>query len=131
MTFAGSIYTDRPASQFLIGGQTLIPGGSIDPFGTPIMLGPGEFQLLQLLSSPSVAQPTQPTPFGDFFISRQILTLGGALTIRNTPNSLLPDGTAAVVGSSTQLIHLAGATGVPAFTFNGATSTADSAGALW
>ena len=61
-----------------------------------------------------------------FSIGSQVLTPGGAVTISNTPISLVPGGTIAVVGTSSQLLApMTMPTETPVLTFNGMTYAAD------
>ncbi|KAL8825308.1 MAG: hypothetical protein Q9191_004491 [Dirinaria sp. TL-2023a] len=46
LTIGGSTYTPNSASAFVIGGQTLSPGGHIIVSGTPISLAPGASQVV-------------------------------------------------------------------------------------
>ena len=145
LTFAGSTYTANQASKFVIAGQTLNPGHSISPSGTPIFLSPdgtvavigsnsNKQTLVQPVPSPYTPQLTltgsvyTADPFGNFLIAGKTLTPGGVITAFNTPISLAPGGTVAVVGSETQLINPPVVTTAPVLTFNGATFTADSRG---
>lgn len=146
LTFAGSIYSANAASESVIAGQTLAPGRSISPSGTPIYLSPdgtvaviGSSSSKQTLITP-VPSPYAPQltltgstytadPFGNFFfIAGQTLTPGGAITVLSTPISLAQEGIVAVVGSDTQLIHPTGATAAPGLTFNSGTFAAESKG---
>lgn len=147
LTFAGSIYTANPASEFVIAGQTLTPGHSISPSGTPIYLSPdgtvaviGSSSNTQTLVKPAPSPYTPQLtltgsvytadPFGNFLIAGKTLTPGGVITVFNTPISLAPGRTVAVVGSETQLIKPPVVTAAPVLTFNGATFTADSGGSF-
>ncbi|MCJ1275918.1 hypothetical protein MMC21_003723 [Puttea exsequens] len=145
LTFGGSTYTPNSASQFIIAGQTLTPGGSITVSGTPIALPPGANVAIiagstqPLTPAPSIANAPAVLTFagatytanaaGQIVIAGQTLTPGGAITVSGTPISEAP-GTApafAVIGSSTQSLASATAltTEAPVLTFNGQTYTAD------
>jgi len=145
LTFASSIYTPNDVSHFVIGGQTVTPGGIITPKGTSISLNPsgriafsGPISSQQTLVTPVPAPPIAritfgsstftANPFGDFFIAGQMLSQGGLITVSGTPISLPPDGTSAIVGSVTQLLYPTPTLEPPFITFNGATYTADLAG---
>lgn len=148
LTFGGSTYTANSASQFVVAGQTLTPGGRITVFGTPISEAPagaaspyavigGSTQSLG--SAPSIVNAPPILTFdgstytanaaSQFVIAGQTLTPGGAITISGTPISEAA-GTApafAVIGSSTQSLGSASdiTTEAPVMTFDGQTYTAD------
>lgn len=148
LTFGGSTYTANSASQFVVAGQTLTPGGQIIVSGTPIseasagagsayaVVG-GSTQSLGL--APSIAKAPAVLTFGgstytanaasQFVLGGQTLTPGGAITVSGTPISEAA-GTApafAVIGSSTQSLGSASAITTQALvmTFNGQPYTAD------
>ena len=145
LTFGGSTYTANSASQFVIAGTTLTPGGSIAVFGTPISEGlGGSFAVIgtntQAFQTPGVtAAPALMTFNGQtytadsaskFVIAGQTLTPDGIITVSGTPISEAASGSGLVaIGSSTQVLgHPAATITNPAIkTFNGQTYTADSA----
>ena len=147
MTFAGSSITADAFSHFVIAGQTLTPGGSINVDGTPISLPSAGNAAVIGSSSQSLVNPTPASALGllslagstytadpssQFIISGQTLSPGSTINVAGTPISLFPSGTAAVIGSSTQLLAPAPTVlnAPPLLTLNGATYTANAAGAF-
>lgn len=115
ITFAGSTYTATPGS-FMIGSQTLTPGGAITVSGTRISLSPVPATPYAVIRSstlplvPATVGPDFSTYGGqvymanlptDFVIAWQTLTPGRLITADGTPISLAPAATDAVVGMST------------------------------
>lgn len=143
ITIDGSRYTANAASQYVVSGQTLTPGGAITVASKPIFLGFGGSILVVDSSSVLLANPPQTqgspqltfagsiytaNPFGDFIVAGQTLTPGGGITVSGTGITLSPGGTIAVVGGSTQLVRPAAVTEAPALTLGGSTFTANNAG---
>ena len=146
LTFGGSTYTANGASQFVVGSQTLTPGGVITVSGTPISEASSDSGIAVVGSStqtlanagPSTAPP-QLTLAGStytansasaFVIASQTLTPGGVITVSGTALSEAPSGSGiVVVGSSTQVLGHASSTitNAPVMTFNGQTYTANAA----
>lgn len=146
MKFAGATYTANAASEFVIAGQTLPPGGQIFVSSTRLSLAPSaNFALIgtstQLLTTPSpTSNPAAILTFAgstytansasQFIIAGQTLTSGGTITASGTTISL-PEGTnVALIGTSTQTLATAPAPTVstdeaPVLTFEGSTYTAD------
>ena len=143
MTFAGSIYTANAASQIVVAGKTLTPGGQIIVSGTPISLAPSANLAVigsstQLLTTPvPTANPAifsfagstyTANSASQFIIAGQTLTPGGTITASGTPISL-PQGTnIAVIGTNTQTLATAPAlltAEAPVLTWHGSTYTAD------
>ena len=143
LTFDGSTFTADASSNFVIGGQTLTPGGSIQVSGTPVSYPAGATAVV-------IGTKTLPLSFGtissgvrpvltfdgstftadaasDFTINGQILTPGGNIDVSGTPISYPSAGTAVVIGTSTELFSFATVTGadIPTITFDGSTYTAD------
>ena len=145
LTFDGTTYTANSASQFVIAGKTLTPGGTVNVFGVPISeAAGGSFAVIgtstQSLSTPGPTQGPALLTFNgqtytansasDFVIGSQTLTPGGQITVSGTPIAEAPSGSGLVaVGSSTQVLgHAqAGVTSAAVMTFNGQMYTADSA----
>ena len=152
LTFAGSTYTANPASQFVVAGQTLAPGGQITVSGTPISLAPGSSNVAVIGSSTQSLSMITPAPgqgpalltFGgstytansasQFVIAGKTMKPGAQITVYGTPISLASSGAAsavAVIGTSTQALGSAAAAAAaqsPALlTFDGSTYTANSA----
>ena len=140
LSFDGATITANSASAFVIGSQTLTPGGVITVSGTPVSLGAsasyaviaGSTQMLPHLATPAPAvlpfagSSITANAASDFVIGTQTLTPGGVITVSGTPISLPVGGSYVVEGTST--IPLATAPpGPEAFTFAGQTYTANSA----
>ena len=119
LTYGGSTYTVS-SSAFVIGSQTLTPGGLITVSGTPISLATGASVAVigsstQSLGTATITPaPSQQAPIltfagatftadssSAFVIAGQTLTPGGQITVSGTPISLAPGATVAVIGSST------------------------------
>ena len=98
-------------------GQILDPGAALNPSGTPTYLvtsgmvtAIGSSSLQQILTSPTPSQPTGQLTISDatytvnsasqYLIEGQTLSLGGAITVSNTPISLAANGAVAFVGES-------------------------------
>ena len=143
MTFAGSTYTANAASEFVVGSQTLTPGGQITVSSTPVSLAPSANIAVigtstQLLTTPAPASNAALLTFAgttytansvsQFLIADQTLTPGGTITASGTPISI-PDGIKfAVIGTSTQTLATASAiltAEAPVMTWDGSTYTAD------
>ena len=142
LTIGTRVYTADSMSEYIIAGQTLIPGGpAITVSGTPISLGPSATQAV-IGSSTIDLFPTTPSPTlltvgsdtytansaGAYVINGQTLIPGGpAITESNTRISLFPDALSAVIGSSTEILGPNPTT--PPLIIGSQTFTADSAGA--
>ena len=140
---AGSTYTANAASQFVVAGQTLTPGGQVTVANTPISLNPsadvavvgGSTQFLATATPrPNAAVMTfagstyTANAASQFVVAGQTLTPGGQITVSNTPLSLALSGNVAVIGTSTQTLATAAPSSNPAvLTFAGSTYTANSA----
>ena len=143
LSFDGSTFTADASSDFVIGGQTLTPGSSIEVSGTPISYPAGATAVV-------IGNMTLPLSFGtissgiwpiitfdgstfmadassDFIINGQTLTPGGNIDISGTPILYPSAGTALVIGTSTEIFSFATVTGAdsPTITFDGGTYTAD------
>ncbi len=143
LSVAGSTYTANSASDFVIAGQTLTPGGQINVGSTPVSLHPsadvavvgGSTQVLSTPtpnSNPAVIKVAGSTYTANaaskFVVAGQTLTPGGQITVANTPISLNPSANVAVIGSSTQILATPAPTpAAPVITFAGTTYTANSA----
>ena len=143
LTFDGSTFTADVSSDFVIGGQTLTPGGSIEVSGTPISYPAGVTAVeigtkTLLLSFGTISSGVRPiitfagSPFtadaaSDFTINGQTLTPGGNIDVSGTPISYPSAGTAVLIGTSTEPFSFATVTGAdtPTITFDGSTYTAD------
>ena len=140
---AGATYTADSASRFIIAGQTLSQGGAITVSSTPISWAIGGATAIVGMSSQALFPTPQPLILtfrgshytadiaSAFSIGSQILTPGGAITISNTPISLVPGGTIAVEGTHRQLLASnQNPTQAPVLTLNGITYTADKSSAF-
>lgn len=147
MTFNGQTYTANTASEFVIAGQTLTPGGIITVSGTPISEAASGSGLVAIGSSNQVlghpaAMITNPAIMmfdgqtytangaSEFVINGQTLKPGGIITVSGTPISEAALGSGLViVGSSTQVLGHApvGVTEAAVMTFAGHTFTANAA----
>lgn len=146
LTFDSSTYTANAASQFIIGGQTLTPGGAITVSGTPISEAAGTAPAFAVIGSStqslvSASAITTVAPMmtfdgltytadasSDFVIDGQTLTPGGQITVSGTPISEAPAGAASgfvVVGSSTEMMGTAMITPADIFTVDGQVFTAN------
>lgn len=148
-TLGSETIAANPAGAFVVGGQTLSPGGVINPSGTPISLDSnaafvaigGSTQQLTPASPtppPSITlgdRVIQANPQGQFIVDGQTLNVGGAVIIvSGTPISIASNTAFAVIGGSTQ--HIANAAGAagpqttppPSFTFGDKTVQANSQG---
>lgn len=146
LTFAGETYTANSDSAIVIQGQTLAPGSSaITISGTPISLAPGASLAVVAGQTQSLSPPTTTSrpvlTLGDstytanaasaFVIAGQTLSPGHIVTVSNTPISLAPSASFAVIAGSTQSLPLTPApTEPPTFTFAGSTYTANPASAF-
>ena len=143
LTFGGSAYTANVASQFIVAGQTVAPGGVIEVSGTPISIAPGASLAVigsstqSLVGAAVTPQPvltfagstyTAGSSLG-FLISGQTLTKGGTINVGGTQLSFGHAGTDIVIGTSTQNLLTPGVTTMaePILTFDGSTYTADPA----
>lgn len=143
LTFDGSTCTADASSGFVIGGQTLTPGGSIEISSIPISYPAGAAAVV-------IGTKTLPLYFGtitsgvrpiitfggstytadacsDFTIDRQTLTPGGNIDVSGTPITYPSAGTAVMIGTSTEPFSFATVTGAdpPVITFDRSTYTAD------
>lgn len=140
-TYDGSTYTADSSSQFIIGGQTLIPGNAITVSGTPIsyaaaasavVIGTSTESLSFATITPAAAVLTfdgstyTADVSSDFVINGQTLTPGGIITVSGTPISYAATGSAVVIGTSKEPLSYAKITPTAAvITFDGSTYTAD------
>lgn len=144
LKFAGSSYTANAASQFIVAGQTLPPGGQITVSSTTLSLAPsGNIAIIgtstQLLTTQAPASNPAILKFAgsiytantdsQFTIAGQTLGPGGTITASGTQISM-PEGTNfAVIDGSTQTLATASSAistaEAPVLTWDGATYTAD------
>ncbi|MCJ1239323.1 hypothetical protein MMC14_007317 [Varicellaria rhodocarpa] len=121
ITIAGSVLTANSASDFIIGSQTIIPGGPVITLsGTPVSLAPsGSVIIIGSLTIPLGSAFKSPVitiagltatenSASDFVIGTQTLIPGGPpLMISGTPISLAPGATEVVIGSQTETLAAA------------------------
>ena len=141
LTIGSQIYVANSASQYLIGAQTLIPGGpAITIQGTPYSLAPSAKALIAGAStvslSPTYDTVTLPAPSGltgepivsNYVIGTQTIVPGGpAVTINGVPYSLVPSATALVSGTQTIPLISKDSRLLPTITIAGNTFMANSA----
>ena len=119
ITFERSTYTAGAGSNFVIGGQTLMPGGMITVNGIPISYdadgvdvvvgsetqyfatGADYGETITFEGSTYTANTA-----GDFVIADQTLTPGGVIIVDGTPISYAADESGVVVGTSTEAVGL-------------------------
>ena len=142
LTFEGSTYTANAASQFVVAGQTVTPGGVIKISNTPISIAPGASLAVIGSSTQSlVGSAITPQPVltfagstytagtsSDFLINGQTLTKGGAINLGGTELSFGQAGSYVIIGTSTQKLQTPSVTAIlePVVTFDGSTYTAGS-----
>jgi len=126
LTVGSRTYTAGNEPNFVIGGQTLIPGQAITFDGTSVSLAAGGTAVVvngmtQTLSPEVPTQAAVLTVAGQtytaqsgasYVIGGQTLYAGGAVTVDGTTISLLSGGTAAVVNGVTQTLPSATAAAV-------------------
>lgn len=120
INIAGTTYTADAAGNYIIGSQTLIPGGpAIVISGTPISLAPSASDLVidtsteTLIASHATSFPpitiagkTYTTnAAGNYLIGSQTLTPGArGITVSGTPVFLAPGGADVLVGTSVETL---------------------------
>ena len=126
ITLGGSTYTADANGDFVIDGQTLTPGGTINVSGTPVsegleatdvVIGGSITQQVGHLTSPMSAITAAVMTLnghtytadsgGKFTIDGQTLTPGGIITVSGTPVSEAPGATDVVIGGSTEILGTA------------------------
>lgn len=146
LTLAGSTYTLDASSHIIVAGQTLVPGApAIIVSSTPISLA--HDALVAVVGSTTQSlYPTAPPAYPEItfagatytansdsaiVIQGQTLIPGAsAILISNTPISLAPGASVAVVAGQTQSLFPAGPTAKPVLTVGGSTYTANAASAF-
>lgn len=150
LTFDGSTYTADKASQFVIGSQTLTPGGVITVSGTVISEAPSGSGLVLIGAStqvlghpPTVGAPTTAAIMtfggqtytadasGNFVISGQTLRPGSMITVSGTPISEAPDATNVVIQGSIEVLSTATTSPSVMSFFGGASSHTGGAISSW
>ncbi|OJD30182.1 uncharacterized protein BKCO1_6500043 [Diplodia corticola] len=133
-TIAG---VSKVGSAYVIGGQTLVPGGSITADGTVISLAPGGTALVvdgvtQTLGSGIVTSLPDAVVGGKtlsgiagvgntYVVDGQTLTPGGSITVDGTIVSLAPGATALVMNGVTQNFGVGVVTSLPNVVVGGTT----------
>lgn len=124
MTFNGQSYTADSASNFIINGQTLNPGGIITISGTLISEAPSGSNLVVIGSSIQVlghasatvteaavmtwnGQTYTANAASQFIIDGQTLTPGGTIAVSGTRISEDARATDVVIGTSTEMLGTA------------------------
>lgn len=113
LTLGSQTISPNSQGQYMIGSQTLNPGGRITASGTLISLAANtayvvvgsSTQDLAVTSPPALTltgQTITPDAQGRYTIGSQVLTPGGAITVSGTRISLAQNTAYAVVGSSTE-----------------------------
>jgi len=103
VVIGSSTFTENAQSQFVIGSQTLTPGGVITVGGSIISLAPtgGAVIVNGVTEQPTTFSTATgsfvPTPVSSLVIAGQTLTAGGKVTIGGDILSLAPSGTGIVV----------------------------------
>ena len=116
LPIGGQMISANSRSQYMIGPQTLFPGGVITVSGTSISLASDASELViggtrtplsvpgtsATLVPPAVdGKPITANSASNFIIDSQTLTPGGVITVSGTPISLAPKASQVVIGSST------------------------------
>ena len=144
LKIGSNVYTLNSVSQYVIAGQTLIPGGTITVSGTPISLavsatevviGTSTLQLSYITAPPALPLLTvddytlTPNGISEYIIAGQTLFPGAlAITVSGTPISLGPDASAIVIESSTiPILPSSNINKPPLLTIDGITYTPNSA----
>jgi hypothetical protein len=129
-----------PGGSFVVGSQTLHPGGQITVSGTTLSLGPSASFIVVNGQTSSIALGTIPalvlggTTYaatsalsGAYIFDGETLTPGGVITVNGHTISLAAGGTALVIDGSTSFIGApASITNPPELTINGHTYDANS-----
>lgn len=134
ITIGTQIVTANTQGQYVVGSQTLIPGGAISVSGVPVSLASGgayavvgsNTETLGIATPPALTVGSQVltvNSMGQYTADGQTLSPGGQITISGTTVSLASGGAYAVVGTSTEDL---GITARPAFTIGSQTITANS-----
>ena len=140
ITIGDSTYTANSATQIIIGGQTLTPGGQITAGGNTISLdSDGDTAVVDGTTqavghaapedTPITSAPKNPATVltlggstitansnSQFIIDGQTLTPGGAITVSGTPISLGSDASKAVIGTTTESLDVLPPSAGPVFT---------------
>ena len=138
ITIGSAIYTENSASQFVIGSQTLVPGGEAITVGTEtVSLDSSVGSIVVNGQTFSIATPTS-TGTGEpvitlgssvfaeisaseFIIGTQTLYAGGsAITVDGTILSLAPSGSTIVLNGQSSVIETQSGTQVPVAVATGA-----------
>lgn len=141
ITINGTPIAPNAASEYIVGSQTLTPGGQITVLGTPISLVPsvtatvvaGITKPVQPASQPTLATikingtPITPNAASQYLVGSQTLTLGGQITVSGTAVSLDPSAAVPVVAGITTPVQPAVQPTLAAITINDTPIMANSA----
>ncbi|MCJ1227851.1 hypothetical protein MMC12_004510 [Toensbergia leucococca] len=116
LTIAGSAITPNPASQYIVGSQTLVPGSAIVVSGTTISLAPSASALVAFNGITSAPQPTisaltiggtiiTPNAAGKYVVGSQTLAPGSPITLSGTTISVAASGSAIVINGVTSTLQ--------------------------
>lgn len=139
ITIDDGVVTANAQGGYVIGSQTLVPGGgaitisgiaySLSPSGTALQVGPSWIPLFTPSPTPVLTLGGHVIPansLGEYIVDSQTLTPnGGPITILGTVYSMFPSGTALQVGSS----RMRSASPTRAITVGGQTVTPNLEGA--
>ena len=136
LTLGNEAITADAQSRYIIGSQTLNPGGVISVSGMQISLDAGGIyavvgsttQTLAITPRPALTVGTEtitPNAQGHYVIGSQTLNPGGIVTVFGTPISLAASGDYAIIGSSTENLAIPTP---PPLTFGSQTITPNAAG---
>jgi hypothetical protein len=106
VVIGGSSITANSNSGFVIGTQTLFPGGVITesgrvitlPIASPTLTQAANTQPVFVIGSSTFTQDAQ----SDFIVGSQTLTPGGVITVSGQAISLSPTGNAVIINGNTQ-----------------------------
>ena len=141
----GVAYGSNGGATYVIGGQTLTPGGHITYDGSVISLGPsGNYIVVDGVTTNLVGAGASAAPamtIGGvvyraqagshaYVIDGQTLTPGGKIVVHGTTISLAPSGSAVVVNGVTSSLSGGTGSGPPVLTFDGRTYTDPDNGAF-
>ena len=119
LTFGTELVTADPSGGFVIGSQTLLPGGSITVSGAVLSLLPSATAIVITGSTFDLSSGNLPltpgvltvgtnlvtaNPSGAFVVDSKTLTPGDVITVAGTVISLESGGSVAVVGGQTEVL---------------------------
>lgn len=117
MTVGSSVFTRNSASEYVIGTQTLVPGGSaVEVQGTTYSLAPSATALVVDGMTTSLAGETTAV-----VIAGQTLSQGSEIAVQGTTYSLAPLGTAIIINGQTSALPTSPADETPLFAIGSTT----------